>query len=332
MADFKELAGHRKISTDLAFDFEYQKLLGINAISPSQLYRRLVGLKTPILREIFQHLVIDLSKGHRHLKLSDDIDALNIIDASSILKALHGMEWAKFRKDKAGVKLHLGIKYHGAQDFYPSKASVTSAKRHDVNEMLELIDYTEGVINVMDRGYADFKKLDAITENGGKFVVRLKNNTTTWINKRFDTTDDIQFASKGPVGAGANKTKHDYYYIQKLDDEGKTIHLLTNLTSLEILEGITFSTIADLYKQRWQIELFFKWIKQHFEVKHFYACSKQGAENQIYLSLIMYCLLALMRQITVVKGTLDKMRIAIRASLYQPFERVKPLLENLTPY
>jgi hypothetical protein len=73
---------------------------------------------------------------------------------------------------------------------------------------------------------------------------------------------------------------------------------------------------------RWQTELFFKWIKQHFEVKHFYACSQEGAENQVYLSLIM----ALFKQRIITRGTLDKIRIAIRASIYQPFELVKPKL------
>ncbi|MCK8061716.1 MULTISPECIES: IS4 family transposase, partial [unclassified Fusibacter] len=308
MADFKELAGLRKISTDLEFDFDYQRILKLNSISPSQLYRRLIKLDTGMLREIFQVLVTKLAKGHRHIKLSSDVDALNIIDASTILKALHGMEWAQFRKGKAGIKLHLGLKYHGEQNLYPSKATVTGAKCHDVNEMLNLIDYCEGVINVLDRGYADFRKLDEITDAGGKFVVRIKNNTTTWINERFEDAKGVKFASKGPVGAASKKTRHEYYYIQKFDDEGNLLHLLTNIENLESHEKITFETVAEFYKMRWQIELFFKWIKQHFEVKHFYACTQEGTENQVYLSLIMYCLLALFKQSIITRGTLDKIR------------------------
>jgi hypothetical protein len=106
----------------------------------------------------------------------------------------------QFRKRKAGIKLHLGLKYHGEQNLYPSKATVTDAKCHDVNEVLNLIDYCEGVINVLDIGYADFRKLDEITDVGWKFVVRIKNNTTTWINEQFEDAKGVEFASKGPVG------------------------------------------------------------------------------------------------------------------------------------
>lgn len=99
------------------------------------------------------------------------------MDASVVLKAIHGMEWAKYRKNIAGIKLNLGIKYHNSENIYPNKATMTRAKESDVRQMIDLVDYTEGVINVFDRGYNNYDYFDQITENNGLFVIRLKENT-----------------------------------------------------------------------------------------------------------------------------------------------------------
>ena len=134
--ELKEFDGLRAISTDLLFNDAYQEHLKLSSISPAQLYRRLSSLKTDVLREIFEYLVTLLNTSNKNVKLSDDIDALNIVDASVILKSLHGMEWAKYRKNKAGVKLNLGIKYHHSDCMYPNKVTVTKAKESDVTKSI----------------------------------------------------------------------------------------------------------------------------------------------------------------------------------------------------
>lgn len=331
-ADLKEHDGLRAISTDLIFDEDYQQLLGLDSFSHTQLYRRLSSLNPHVLQEIFEHLVGLLRKNNQSVKLSETIGALNIVDASVITKALNGMEWAKYRKTKAGVKLNLAIRYHNDETLYPNKAVITKAKTHDVNQMLEITDFTEGVINVYDRGYVDYHLLDLIHEQGGLFVIRIKKNAATWINTRYENPKGVLAASKGRVGSGKNKSEYEYYYIQKEDDEGNVYHLLSNIPDLETNEGLTFEDVAQIYKLRWQIELFFKWIKQHFKVKHFFGTNETAVTNQLYLSLIMYCLLALFKEQITTKASLNKLRIAIRASLYTCFEQFKQKVIKLNPY
>jgi hypothetical protein len=332
MANLKEFDGLRAISTDLIFDDNYQKSLNLDSISPSQLYRRLSSLETSVLQSIFSHLVSQLHDHFETVQLSEDIFALNIVDASVVIKALTGMEWAEYRKTKAGVKLHLGLRYHGDDALYPSKAVVTKAKEHDVNEMLSVSEYKEGVINVYDRGYIEYENFDKITDTGGRFVIRIKSNSVTWTNTRYDNPKGVLYASKGPVGSGKKKTKHEYYYIQKADDDGTIYHFLTNIPDLETDTGLGFEDVCDIYKLRWKIELFFKWIKQHSEVKHFFATNEVGAMNQIYITLILYCLLAIFKQKLSTKATLNKIRIAIRASLYNTFEDFKRKIMKLNPF
>lgn len=331
-ANLKEFDGLRAISTDLLFDEKYQNYLKLDSISSSQLYRRLSTLETSVLQSIFMHLVSKLQKQCESVRLSEVILALNIVDASVITRALTGMEWARYRKTKAGVKLHLGLRYHGDDALYPSKAVVTKAKEHDVNEMLSVTEFTEGVINVYDRGYLEYENFDQITDAGGRFVVRIKSNSVTWTNTRYDNPKGVLYSSKGPVGSGVKKTKHEYYYIQKADDEGTIYHFLTNIPDLETDTGLRFEDVCDIYKLRWKIELFFKWLKQHSKVKHFFATDEVGAVNQIYISLILYSLLALFKQNLKTDATLNKIRIAIRASLYSTFEGFKRKIMRLNPF
>ena len=331
-ANLKEFDGLRAISTDLLFDNHYQAYLNLDSISPSQLYRRLSTLETSVLQNIFVHLVSQLHQEFEMIQLKEDIYALNIVDASVITKALAGMEWAKYKQSTAGVKLHLGLRYHGEHALYPSKATLTKAKEHDVNEMLSVTDFTDNVINVYDRGYIDYPNFDQITDAGGRFVIRLKSNSVTWTNTRYENPKSVLYASKGPVGSGKKRTKHEYYYIQKSDDDGTIYHFLTNISDLETDDGLGFEDICDIYKLRWKIELFFKWIKQHSKVKHFFATDEVGAMNQIYISLILYCLLALFKQALTTKATPNKIRIAIRASLYSNFEDFRWKIIKLNPF
>ncbi|MGX8796669.1 IS4 family transposase [Fusibacter sp. JL298sf-3] len=331
-ANLKEHDGLRAISTDLLFDDNYQRYLKLDSISPSQLYRRLSALDTSVLQNIFTHLVSQLHGQFESAQLNEDTLALNIVDASVITKALTGMAWAKYQKTKAGVKLHLGLRYYGENALYPSKATVTGAKEHDVSEMLSVTDFTPGVINVYDRGYVDYDRLDQIHEAGGCFVVRMKSNSVTWANTRYDNPKGVLYASKGPVGSGSKKTRHEYHYIQQADDDGTIYHFLTNVPDLETDTGLCFEDVCNLYKLRWKIELFFKWLKQHSKVKHFFATDEVGAVNQIYLSLILYCLLALFKQNLRTDAPLNKIRVAIRASLYSTFESFKRKIMRLNPF
>lgn len=314
------------------FDDKLQNILNLESISASQLYRRLSSLDVNVLIEIFSYIVSLLNQTNESIKFSSDYDALNIVDASVVTKALKGMEWASYRKNKAGVKLNFGLKYHNEEIMYPNKAKITKAKEHDVNHMLELTEYSEKVINLYDRAYIDYKSFDYITDHGGLFIIRLKENTVTWINESFENPQGVKYASKGPVGAGKKKTKHEYYYIQKEDDDGKVYHFLSNIPNLEKNETLSFEDVADLYKLRWQVELFFKWIKQHFKVKHFFATNQIALTNQIMITLTLYALLALFKSTILCKTTLNKLRIAISTALTSSYKVFEQKILKLNPY
>jgi len=314
------------------FDDKLQNILDLESISASQLYRRLSSLDVNVLIEIFSFVVGLLNQANKSIQFSDDYDALNIVDASVVTKALKGMEWASYRKNKAGVKLNFGLKYHNDDVMYPNKAKITKAKEHDVNHMLDVTEYSKKVINLYDRGYVDYKSFDYITDHGGLFIIRLKENTINWVNQAYETPQGVKFASKGPVGAGKKKTKHEYYYIEKEADDGKVYHFLTNIPNLERGDTLSFEEVADLYKLRWQVELFFKWIKQHFKVKHFFGTNQTAVTNQIMITLIMYALLALFKGTITAKTTLNKLRVAISTALTSNYNVFKQKVLKLNPY
>jgi len=332
IADLKKADGLREISTNLLFDDKLQTILKLESISSSQLYRRLSSLNVKVLIEIFSYIVELLNHSNKSIKFSDDYDALNIVDASVVTKALKGMEWASYRKNKAGIKLNFGLKFHNEDVMYPNKAKISKAKEHDVNHMLDVTEFSEKIINLYDRGYVDYESFDYITDHGGLFIIRLKENTVTWINQSFENLQGVKFASKGSVGAGKKKTKHEYYYIQKEDDDGKVYHFLTNIPNLEMSETLSFEDVADLYKLRWQVELFFKWIKQHFKVKHFFGTNETAVTNQIMITLIMYALLALFKGTIPAKTTLNKLRVAISTALTSSYNVFEQKVLKLNPY
>lgn len=175
----------------------------------------------------------------------------------------------------------------------------------------------------------DYDCLDQIHEAGGCFVTRMKSNSVTWVNTRYGNPKAALYASKAPVGSGSKKTKHKDYYIQQADDDRTIYHFLINVTDLEADTGLCFEDGCNIYKLRWKIELFFEWLKQHSKVKHFFATDEVGAVNHIYISIILYCLLALFKQNLRTDTPPNKIRVVIRASLYSAFEGFKQKIMRL---
>lgn len=270
-------------------------------------------------------IVEQLKDQFSKLPAQDECMALNLIDASVISKALTGMEWAKFRKNKAGIKLHLAIRYHD-EGLCPNKAKISTAKHADIKYLEELLDFEEGIINVFDRGYSSYELFDKITEAKGLFVTRLKENASTWIEVDHPVNGSLVKVSDVRLGNKYNyKTKHLYRYIELVDDEGKTLRFLTNMMD------VSPEQITEIYRLRWQIELFFKWIKQHFTVKHFFATSENAVKNQMYIALIAYMLIGILRLNVNPKAPMNKLRIALRTGMNITFDQFRVLAGKLTP-
>jgi IS4 transposase len=174
----------------------------------------------------------------------------------------------------------------------------------------------EDALNVFDREYADYKKFDEYCGKGIRFVTRLKGNAVIEVAAEPPIEPDELIKKHQIVYLGKksiNKMKHPLRMVEVEDTQGNPIIIITNDLKLEAEE------IGAIYRHRWQIELFFKWIKQHLRVKRFYGTSVQAVDNQIFIALITYCLLVLLEMGVGYKGSLLTIKRLIHTCLCEPF-------------
>ena len=222
------------------------------------------------------------------LQLQETVYAL---DASIIDLCLSVFPWARFRKTKGGIKLHTLLDLRGN---IPSFVTVTAAGVHEVNILDELVPEA-GAIYIMDRGYLDFERLYALHQEASFFVVRAKTNTR--FRRLYSASVDKTTGLKCdqivlPTGFYTKKNYPEKLRRVVFVDTEKE-HRLNLLTNQMILPAIT---IADLYRCRWQVELFFKWIKQHLRIKAFYGTSENAVKTQIWIAISVYVLVAIIKK------------------------------------
>jgi putative transposase len=213
-------------------------------------------------------------------------NALYSIDATTIDLCLSVFPWAKFRKRKGAIKIHTVLDHRG---HLPSVAVVSDGKKADIRAAREM-KFAPGSILAMDRGYIDFAWMESLNEGGVFFVTRMKTNTCYRTVRRFPeskgsgVTSDSNVVLTGTAGAAYSSALRRVRYVDP--ETGNVYVFLTNAFHFSA------KTIAEIYKQRWQIELFFRWIKQHLKVKTFLGTSKNAVLTQIYVALIAYLLVA----------------------------------------
>ena len=213
------------------------------------------------------------------------------LDSSTIDLCLSLFDWAPFRTTKAAIKLHTLLDLRGN---IPSFIHISDGKLHDVN-VLGILPIEAGAFYVMDRGYVDFARLYAMHQSGAFFVTRAKSN----INARrvysapVDKTTGLNCDQR--IKLCGTKSLRDYpEHLRRVRFKdpvtGKTLVFLTNNTALPAL------VIAQLYKSRWQVELFFKWIKQHLRIKKFLGTSENAVKTQIWCAIATYVLIAIVKK------------------------------------
>ena len=245
----------------------------------------------------------------------DLAQSLYALDSTTIDLCLSLFPWAKFRKHKAAVKMHTLLDLHGN---IPTFIRITDGKVHDVNILDEILPEA-GAFYVMDRGYVDFERLYVFTLSAAFFVVRTKSNVL--IQRRYshpvDKTTGVRsdhtviLTAINSVKAYPDQLRRVSYLDVKTR---KRFKFLTNNFTLPAL------TIALIYKSRWQVELFFKWIKQHLRLKAFYGTSENAVKTQIWIAVSVYVLVAIVRK-----------RLALEASLYQILQILSVTLFEKTP-
>ena len=252
------------------------------------------------------------------LELKETVYAL---DSTTIDLCLSLFPWARFRKTKGAVKMHTLLDLRGN---IPSFLAITDGKVHDVN-ILDALIPEPGAIYVMDKAYLDYKRLYSLHQNAAFFVTRAKSNTqikrlySSPVDKSTGLRCDQIVVMTGYYTKKAypDKLRRIKYYDSRND---LRLVFLTNQLNLSA------KTIADLYQSRWQIELFFKWIKQHLRIKAFYGTSENAVKTQIWIAITVYVLVAIIKKRMNIELSLYTILQILSVSIFEKM----PILEAFT--
>jgi Domain of unknown function (DUF4372)/Transposase DDE domain len=267
-----------------------------------------MGFRSPVKRStladanesrdwrIWSDLAAVLIRRARKLYASESIgvdldNTVYALDSSTIDLCLSLFDWAPFRSTKAAIKLHTLLDLRGA---IPAFIHISDGKLHDVN-VLDMLAFEAGAFYVMDRGYLDFSRLYTLHQTGAFFVTRARSPMdarrvySAAVDRTTGVVCDQRVMLNGYYSAKAYP-EHLRRIRFKDPDTGKTLVFLTNNTALPAV------TIGALYKSRWQVELFFKWIKQHLRIKHFLGTSENAAKTQVWCAIATYVLIAIVKK------------------------------------
>jgi transposase len=254
-----------------------------------------------IYAEFAQRLIAQARRLYASESLEVDLaNTVYALDSTTIDLCMSVFPWAHFRSTKSAVKMHTLLDLRGN---IPSFIHISDGKLHDVHA-LDMLIPEPGAIYVMDRGSIDFARLHALHQTGAFFVTRAKSNLNAHRVYSAATDRTTGVIADQTIALDGSRTSRDYpVHLRRVrfrdPKTAKTLIFLTNQTALPAL------TICDLYKSRWQVELFFKWIKQHLRIKQFYGTSENAVKTQIWIAVSVYVLVAIVRK-----------RLSLEASLY----------------
>lgn len=312
----------RMIEAGIRSEPEIQKELDVDSFSTGQLSRRLTMLNTGDLSQILYHLADkyrSITKGSKGL--NPKVGKLAIIDSSSIRLPLNALDWKALSKDYCGVKIHLRLVVVRADSVFPDAMIPSTANITDIEAVNHLI-VDEDATYLMDRGYGEKTKMGGWLARKIKFVVRVKSNFTV------ETLKELPKGSEQVL-------KHEIVSIKTMstpvklvefkDNEGTRFRIITSRLDLIDLE------IMETYKNRWLIELFFKWLKQHVKISHLYSRSPVGIWNRLYIALITFGLIEIYRLLTYPNVTAATFLRNIRLYLLKTWAEVKKNEFERTP-
>ena len=326
IAQIAQIDSIRALADRVRGDSDLQANLKIDSISASQLSRRLKEMSSDFWGTVFTQVAkIAMRKTTNHLSATPNADRIHIIDASTINLCLNSYLWADYRKTKAGVKIHQCLVYQNGYS-YPDRAILTTARKSDKSQLDELLITDPHALYVFDRGYVDYKKWDDYCDAGIRFVTRIKDNFIINIIAEkpvhgTDMTESIVILGDPKK----TKMRHQLRLIHTVDTNSKPVVILTNDFKMSALE------ISEIYRSRWKIELFFKWVKQHLKVKKFYSQSANAVYSQIWLALITYCLLLLTQVNLKAKNSLLEIQRLLKDNLFKPFSVFLAVLRRQSP-
>jgi len=266
-----------------------------------------------IYQDFAYHLISIARKLYQNEELAIDLDySLYAFDSTTIDLCLSLFPWAHFRKTKAAIKMHTFLNLRGA---IPTFISLTTGKVHDVN-ILDILPLEKDSVIAMDRGYIDFARLYAVNIFPAFFVIRAKSNLrfTRFNSQKVDKTLGLRADQR--IVLKSKKSRDAYPDVLRrvsyVDlNTNKRFVFLTNIFT------VPAKTVADIYKQRWQVELFFRWIKQHLRIKTFYGTSPNAVKIQIWTAVSIYLLGAIMKKRLQLTGSLHTILQILEVNIFE---------------
>jgi hypothetical protein len=321
-ANLKQKDSLRDITTDIESNENLQKHTG--TISFSQLSRKNSEREPKIFQIIFNAVLAKLKKHHGIHVIPGSWGTLKALDATTMDLCLSLFPWAKFRKTKSAIKMHTLLDISGG---YPEEIQITEGNIHEKNTMSTFLTAPD-ITYLIDRGYVDYLEYDRCCENGVFFITRLKKNAVMEVLNENTLSREAPVLSDKEVilGGLSNRMQHSLRAVEVIDSSsGEHFFILTNRFDL------TAEEIAEIYRLRWQIEIFFKWIKQHLKIKKFYGTSYNAVSNQLYSALILFFLLKLMHILVGSKYDFLKLVRLIANGLWNSLIKLKAILHEQRP-
>jgi hypothetical protein len=272
-----------------------------------------------IYQDFAYHLISIARKLYQNEELAIDLDySLYAFDSTTIDLCLSLFPWAHFRKTKAAIKMHTFLDLRGS---IPTFISLTTGKVHDVN-VLDILPLEKDSVIAIDRGYTDFSRLYALNLFPAFFVIRAKSNfrcrrlNSQKVDKTLGLRSDQRIVLTTKKSRAAYpETLRRVSYVD-LDTKKRFVYL-TNIFTVSAI------TVADIYKQRWQVELFFRWIKQHLKIKTFYGTSPNAVKTQIWIAISIYLLVAILKKRLGLPGSLHTILQILEVNIFEK----KPIIQ-----
>ena len=272
-----------------------------------------------IYQNFAYHLISIARKLYQNEELAIDLAySLYAFDSTTIDLCLSLFPWAHFRKTKAALKMHTLLDLRGS---IPTFISLTTGKVHDVN-VLDILPLEKDSVIAIDRGYVDFTRLYALNLFPAFFVIRAKSNfrchrlNSQKVDKTLGLRSDQRIVlSTKKSRAAYPETLRRVSYVD-LDTKKRFVYL-TNIFTVSAI------TVADIYKQRWQVELFFRWIKQHLRIKTFYGTSPNAVKTQIWIAISIYLLVAILKKRLDLPGSLHTILQILEVNIFEK----KPIIQ-----
>jgi len=281
-----------------------------------------------IFADFGQELIAEARILYANEDFGVDLDeTIYALDSTTIDLCLSLFPWAHFRKNKGAVKMHTLLDVRGS---IPTLVNITHGKVHDVN-ILDTLPLEAGSIYVMDRGYLDFARLHTIHLAGAFFVTRAKHNTQLRRLYSHPVEKSTGVQCDQTVTLTGLQSKKDYpgqlRRIRYFDvEQSRSLVFLSNHFTLPAL------TISNTYRCRWQVELFFKWIKQHLRIKKFYGNSENAVKTQIWIAISIYVLVAIVKKRLNLENSLYTILQILSVTLFEKIPILQALSRELQPY